>query len=393
MKRRLLIAGMILGSLLLLLVVGAIVSIPILHSKYGGGRRMEDQTTMPLILASQTEIVADLDYPPGNIAVSKDGRIFFTYHPSGGAPDKLLELIGVSPQPYPPPPKEGEDGEPPAGPPPKLQSPLAVRIDQQNRLWVLDYARFGIGQPRLLAFDLSTDQLAHRYDFPPEVAGFLSMVNDFQVDPTGTKIYIADASPIKQTPAIIVYDTVAKSSRRLLENAHSVQAQDYVIQAPGRDMTVFDIITLRIGVDSIALDKRGEWLYYGPLSGDRLYRIATKDLNDESLTPGDLAERVEDYGPKTISDGLSIDEHDNIYITDPEHSAILSLSPDRQLKTLVKDSPLRWPDGLSFAPDGWLYVTCSALHQIEFRGSGELKAHAPYQIVRFRPGSMGVPGQ
>ena len=37
---------------------------------------------------------------------------------------------------------------------PHFQSPLAVRIDRQGRLWVLDYADYGRGQPRLLAFDL-----------------------------------------------------------------------------------------------------------------------------------------------------------------------------------------------------------------------------------------------
>ena len=58
-----------------------------------------------------------------------------------------------------------------------------MRIDRQGRLWVLDYADYGRGQPRLTAFDLETTALVHQYDFPSEVAGFLSMLNDFQVDP------------------------------------------------------------------------------------------------------------------------------------------------------------------------------------------------------------------
>jgi len=40
---------------------------------------------------------------------------------------------------------------------------------------------------------------------------------------------------------------------------------------------------------------------------------------------------------------------------------VLLLAPDRTLRTLGKDPKLRWPDGLSFGPDGWLYVSCSAL--------------------------------
>ena len=141
-----------------------------------------------------------------------------------------------------------------------FQSLLSLRIDRQDRLWVLDFANLGTGQPRLLAFDLNTNELVHRYDFPSEVAGFLSMLNDFQVDPKGEKIYIAETRPIWQIPALIVYDTVKRASRRLLEGHPSVEAGDYLIQAARRDMILLGLFTLRIGVDSIALDKRGEWL-------------------------------------------------------------------------------------------------------------------------------------
>src|SRR2546429_9814774 len=82
-----------------------------------------------------------------------------------------------------------------------------------------------------------------------------------------------------------------------------------------------------------------------PFSGDRLYRIATRDLNDESLASEALGARVETFGPKTISDGLSIDAADTVYVSDPEHSAVLTLGQDRKLTTLLKDPRLRWPDG------------------------------------------------
>ena len=43
----------------------------------------------------------------------------------------------------------------------------------------------------------------HHYDFPRDIAGFLSMLNDFQVDPAGETIYIAETSPFLQSPALI----------------------------------------------------------------------------------------------------------------------------------------------------------------------------------------------
>ncbi|MEA2625883.1 MAG: hypothetical protein QOD06_1928 [Candidatus Binatota bacterium] len=367
------------------LLVVVLVPLALLWYFFGGRQRLEDRTTAPLLGKAALERVADLDYPPGNVAVSGDGRVFFTYHPQASPPVQLAELVGGKPVPYPSAEFQKKD-------PLRFQSALAVRIDRQNRLWVLDHAHLGWGQPRILAFDLATGKLVHHYDFPREVARFPSMLNDFQVDPEGKTIYISESSPLLQTPALVVYDSVGQRSRRLLHSHRSVDPKPFIINAQGRDMVILGFFAFKIGVDSIALDQRGEWLYYGALSGDRMYRIRTRDLNDPSLGPYALAARVEDYALKPLSDGLSIDVRDNVYVTDVEQSAILSLGPDRGLKTLVKDDRLRWPDGLGFGPDGWLYVTCSALHQVIFQNQDTVRSHAPYQIFRFKPGVEGVPG-
>ena len=370
----------VLTVILLVIVLG-------LWAALGGGERLEDRTTDPILPGFALEVVADLEFPPGNVAVSRTGRLFFTLHPDGKPPHKVLELIDGEAVPYP-----NLSFQTPAPGTLNFDSVLSLRIDRQNRLWTLDFANFGRGQPRLVAFDLATNEVVHQYEFPAEVAGLFSMLNDLQVGPKGEKIYIAETSPVIHKPALIVYDTVTRTSRRLLEGHQSVAAGNYIIQAPGRDMIVFGIATLRIPVDSIALDKRGEWLYYGPVTGDRMYRIETRHLNDTSLAPAELAAKVENFGPKTLSDGLTMDVEDNIYISDMEHSAILTLGPDRQLKTLIKDARLRWPDGFSFGPDGWLYVTCSSLHHVLFTSAARMRANAPYQIFRFKPGPTGFAG-
>ena len=353
---------------------------------FGGGERLDDLTGAPLLPGSSLETVVDLDYPPGNIAVSPEGRVFFTLHPDGHPPAKVLELVDGKPTPYPS--AEFQNGKAE----PSFQSILSIRIDRQGRLWVLDYADYGRGKPRILAFDLKTGVMIHRYDFPSEVAGFLSMLNDFQVAPDGKTIYIAETSPILQRPALIVYDVERKSSRRLLDGHASVKAENYIIQAPGRDMIVYGLYNMRIPVDSIALDKNGEWLYYGAVTGSRLYRVRTSDLNDPSLTAADLGLRVEDFAAKTLSDGITMDDEGNVYLSDMEHSAIIRLGPDQRLMTLLKDPRLRWPDGFSWGPDGWLYVTCSSLHHVLFVSADVMHANAPYQIYRFKPGATGVPG-
>ncbi len=381
--------GKVLRILATLVAVLAVLAL-VVRSQLGGGARLEDRTSAPELPESALEKVVDLELPPGNIAVSADGRVFFTYHPDASPPVKVVELVGGKPTPYPDAAFQGPRAD--DGSLPYFQSPLALRIDRQGRLWVLDHASFARGQPRLLAFDLATNELVHRYDFPSEVAPLLSMLNDFQVDPAGERIYIAEASPILRRPALIVYDVTRKTSRRVLHEHPSVEAEPYVLQAPGRDMVLFGVYDLRVPVDSIALDVRGEYLYYGPLSGGTMYRIATRDLADESLSDEELGRRVEAYGPKPISDGLTMDREDNLYISDPEHSAVLVLTPERKLRTLIKDPRLRWPDGFSFGPDGWLYVTASALQDVLFQSAAHVREHAPYQIFRFRPGPEGVPG-
>src|SRR5207244_13526810 len=136
--------------------------------------------------SSALGVVAELDYPPGNIAVSSAGRVFVSLHPAGGPPLKVAELVGGKPVPWPDP-----SFQEPSRDRPSFDTVLSLRIDRQGRLWTLDYARYGRGQPRLLAFDLASGRVVHRYDFPSSVAGFLSMLNDFTVDPRGEKLVMA----------------------------------------------------------------------------------------------------------------------------------------------------------------------------------------------------------
>lgn len=367
-----------------LIVVAALITVRVL---LGGGERLPDRTAIPIFDGAVLETVVELDYPPGNIAVSEAGRVFFTLHPDGRPPVSVMELVEGKPVAYP-----DEDYQRRTQGIPYFQSILSLRVDRQNRLWVLDFAEFGRGQPRISAFDLATDKLLVSHDFPREIAGLGSMLNDFQVSPDGTKIYIAETSPIVHRPAIIVLDLGTGTSRRVLDGHESVRPRPYVIQAPGRDMMIYGLVAMRIGVDSIALDRDGDWLYYGPVSGDRLYRIPTRVLDDESLEPAALDALVEDFAAKTLSDGITTDLEGNIYLSDMENSAVLTVSPEGELTTLLKDARLRWPDGFSFGPGGWLYVTCSALHHVLFVSAERMRANAPYHIYRFRPGPAGVPG-
>lgn len=359
-------------------LVAALIAIFLagVRARYGGGGDFPDRSGQPVLGAESLELVANLPHPPGNITVSPSGRVFATYHPEGEPPIAVFEVVDGKPVAY-----------PAGGLPADLayQTVLAIRADRKNRLWVLDYGRYGFGTARLLAFDLATGALIHRHDFPSKIALHGSMLNDFQVSPDGRTIYIADASLFALIPSIVVYDVSTQKARRLLEGHESVLAEDYAPVVQGVRMEFFGLFTVRPGVDSIAVDENGFWLYYAPVTSNHLYRVPTAALLDRDLSWRELESRVERFGEKTMSDGIAIDANGTVYLSDLEHSAVVALDQDRTLRTLVKDERLRWPDGFAFGPDGFLYVTCSALHQVILKSTDEVAAHAPYQIWRFRP--------
>jgi len=356
---------------------------------YGGGNtNFPDRSGQPVLTANVLEVVANLDYPPGNLAVSNDNRIFFSLHPEARPELRVAELKNGKAVAYPSEKYQGSGKQDIF-----FETVLSIRIDSKNRLWTLDLANHGLGIARLLAFDLRTNSLVHEFIFPKEIAGVGSHLNDFQIDPYGQTIYIAEASIFSKSPAILVYDIQNKKCRRVLEKHPSVMPEKYIPVVQGREMNIFGLFAIRPGVDSIALDKSGEWLYFAAVTSNYMYRIRTIYLRDSVISAEELGGHVEKFALKTMSDGLTMDIVGNIYITDPEHSAIIVLRPDGTLETLLKDQMIRWPDGLGYGPDGWLYMTCSALHQVIGKTPGFMKSHAPYQIFRFKPGVAGVAGQ
>ncbi|MFT6030551.1 MAG: hypothetical protein ACI8O8_002296, partial [Oleiphilaceae bacterium] len=75
----------------LVLFIG--LSASVLDAIYGGGESFPDLTQMPIMDSDTLEVVVDLDYPPGNISVSNEGRIFFTFHPEAKPPVNIAELV------------------------------------------------------------------------------------------------------------------------------------------------------------------------------------------------------------------------------------------------------------------------------------------------------------
>jgi sugar lactone lactonase YvrE len=370
-------------KILLFLFTIALIATMVLWVRHGGGQPYPDLSTAPILNSSALEQVLEYREPVGNVAVNRDGRIFFTVHPeSRPTGNKLLEYVEGAAVPYP---SGAEQAQ-------LFDTVLGVAIDRYNRLWTIDHGNHGLRTARIVAIDLDTNTVIREQSLSPDVAPAGSFLQDLQVSADGNTIVIADASFWRKSPAIIVYDVETGEARRVLESHPSVSAENYMIRNGDREMEfIGGIVALRGGIDGIALGP--EWLYFGALSGSGLYRVRLRDLRDRSLPPGQLANRVERYSDKPLSDGFSLDVDGNVYITDIEHSSIFVVSPERELKTLIQSKDVRWADALSFGPEGYLYLADSALSELILQSREHIDTNGPYRIFRFKPGIDGIPGQ
>jgi len=352
--------------------------------RYGGGEPYPDLNGAPIFDESELEVVVSSPEPIGNLAVSADGRVFYTIHPESrptGA--KLLEWVDGEAKPFP-----SEAAQT------LFETPLGIVIDRQNRLWTIDHGNHGTGQPRLLAFDLGSGAVVHEHDFDSDVAQLGSFLQDLQVDSTGKHVFIADVSFWRKNPGLVVYDVERGVARRVLESDPSVSPQSWVIRNPTKEMKFFGgLVVLKPGVDGIAIDRDDQWLYYGAMAHDTMFRIRVADLLDGGLSAEALAARTESVGRKPLNDGLSTDNDGNLLITDVEHGAVLRMTPRGELTTLMRSNRIRWADALSYGPEGWLYVADSAIPDQMLRPKAHIHASAPYYIFRFRPDIAGIPGQ
>jgi sugar lactone lactonase YvrE len=370
-------------KLLLFLLTITLIAMTVLWVRYGGGSPYPDLSTTPKLRASSLEEVLSYPEPVGNVAVNRDGRIFFTVHPeSRPAGNKLLEYVSGAAIPYPSGAAQSK----------LFDTVLGVAIDRFNRLWTIDHGNHGMRTARIVVIDLDTREILLDRSLDKSIAPAGSFLQDLQVSADGRTAIIADASFWRKSPAIIVYDVETDKARRVLESHASVSSENYVIRSHGREMEFLGgAVALRGGIDGIALGP--EWLYYGALSGSGLYRVRVEDLRNKDLTTAELASRVERFSDKPLSDGLSMDIAGNVYITDIEHGAVFVVGPEQALTTLIQSRSVRWPDALSFGPNGYLYLADSALPDLILQSREHIKAAGPYRIFRFQPGFEGVPGQ
>lgn len=259
----------------------------------------------------------------------------------------------------------------------------SVYYDDNGNLWVLDPSAPKLktiqgGGAKLVKMKNDSNGIERSYSFTgilPDTA----YVNDVRVD---TKINYAYLTESKGG-GIVVIDLASGKMRRVLSNHYSVKsdpAYKYIID--GREL-MKEGKPAKFNSDGIALTPDGQWIYYKPLTDDKLYRIKTEFLRDWNMADTALGSKVEDLGHFASTDGMIFDKSGNLYFGDPQHYRIIRISPDHKMTTLVEDQRLIWPDSYSIA-DGYLYFTCSQIQKQPEYNNGVNKRTSPYAIYRLK---------
>lgn len=333
-------------------------------------------------VADTLEIVAQLDTGPGNITVTPTGKIVVSLHQFYGHDVRVASI-------------DDNNRLMPFATAANVNSVLGLQADAEDVVWLLDNAMRGGTTRRLVAWDASEERLVADIDLT-KVTTDRSFLNDLAVDSVRNTVYIADPAGGADA-AIIVVDVVRGAARRVLQGHKSVIPEDMDLVIDGNPVRILaddgTEIRPRVGINPIAIDKDGEWLFYGPMHGRSMYRIRTADLRNAGLAPDDLAIRAERWSEKPICDGISIDNAGNVYLGDLANNAIGVIGSDRKYSVLISDPRLSWVDAFSFGDNGYLYAVVNQLHRSAVLNGGESATQPPYLIVKFRPLSKGTVGR
>ena len=339
------------------------------------------------------EIVANLTQGPGNVTATDSGRIIMSQHQFYDPQYSVVEFQGNDAVvPFPNKTLNDRSGHADL----YLDSVLGIRTDAQGIVWMLDNGmRSGI-TPKLVGWDTHNDKLYRVIYLPPPVAPKDAFVNDFAIDGGRKRIFISDPAG-GSNAALIVVNLETGAARRVLEGHTSVVPESVDLIIDGRPIQVKDatghLVRPHIGVNPITEDLKSEWVYFGPMHGLSLYRIKAADLADDSLDSKTLAQRVERYSAKPISDGISIDRDDNVYLGELAENAVGVIKPDRSYQRLAQCPNLSWVDSFSFGPEDKLYAVVNRLHQSATLNGGDSLSKPPYFLIQVKALAPGLPGR
>lgn len=256
-------------------------------------------------------------------------------------------------------------------------------FDDNGDLWILDPSAPMLktiqeAGAKLVKMNKTTNAVERTYSFTGIVPD-TAYVNDVRIDVQRQYAYLTES----KGGGIIIIDLSSGQMRRVLSTHYSTKsdpAYKYIID--GREL-MKEGKPVKFNSDGIALTPDGDWLYYKPLTDDKLYRIKTEFLRNWKLEDNALNNQVEDLGHFASTDGMIFDKKGNLYFGDPQHYRMLKIDKNLTMTTLLEDQRLIWPDSYAIA-DGYLYISCSQIQKQPEYNEGVNKRTSPYTVYRMK---------
>lgn len=246
-----------------------------------------------------------------------------------------------------------------------------------NSLYVLDPSspemKGVIGKAKLYQFDLATNKLKKTWEFNETIAPAKSYLNDLRIDEANNNIYITDSG----LGGIVVLDTKTGVAKRALDKHPSTKSENVTLTVEKKPFEQ------QIHSDGIALSPVDNKLYYHALSGYTLYRVPVSELDNQSKDETRLVKKIENLGATPAPDGMIFDKDGNLYMADLERNAVSYRTPDGDMKILIQDERIKWPDTFTIDGENNLIFTDSLLQ--------DAPAGKPVDQMSFRIYKVALP--
>lgn len=321
---------------------------------------VDKKTVGVLPTEKQPELVEVAEFKGAQVTgvtATPDGRLFANFPRwREGVPFSVVEIMpDGSHKPYPDETWNTWNGKPEKNHFTCVQSVFA----DGHYLYVLDPSSpemKGVqGKAKLYRFDLATNRLNKTWEFNDTVAPEKSYLNDLRIDDEAGKIFITDSG----LGGIVVLDMKTGDAKRVLDKHPSTKSENVTLTVDKKEFNK------QIHSDGIALSPVDHKLYYHALTGYTLYRVPASALETNIKDETKIVKQVEKLGVTPAPDGMIFDKEGNLYMADLERNAVSYRTPDGDIKILVQDERIKWPDTFTIDAQNNLIFTDSLLQSAE----------------------------